>query len=187
MSVQAGHLRQPYSRPVFAAQNQPRRTWICAATIRPIFAFRTPFLLKTRKKVHFVWCKVHLTRLSSTYFCKSRVEKTRKNEANRPEFDPFRAFFGLFQAFSGTISIRRIFAKLHSLLSRCTGCWLLAPGYWLLATGHWLPATGYWLPTIGYWLHSLHTAAKFHTPPPCGRTRASPPRIPRPARNGCWL
>src|ERR1700722_6740270 len=44
---------------------------------------------------------------------------------------------------------------------------------------------GNWLLATGFWPSLIRTSAKFPTPPPCGRTRASPQRTPHRARSEC--
>src|ERR1700733_609465 len=65
-----------------------------------------PIYAEKRKKVHFVWCKLHLTLLSSAEFCKSRVEKREKTSKIDPNSTLFEPFSALFRHFFRSLSIR---------------------------------------------------------------------------------
>lgn len=112
----------------------------------PYVRFFQPVLYEKQKKTHCVWCKVHLTLLSSAQICKSRVEKTRKNEQNRPEFDLFRPFSGLFRHLATSPYHRPIRRALSGLCSRRhllrTRSWSLRRWPFVLAFGYWLLVRG---------------------------------------------
>ena len=89
-----------------------RRASISVLILRQLFASMAPFSPKKRKKVPCVWCKIHLTILSSTEISKNRVEKTRKNKQNRPKFAPSQGFFGPFSCLFQPQVSRLMFARL---------------------------------------------------------------------------
>lgn len=89
-----------------------RRASISVLILRQLFASMAPFSPKKRKKVPCVWCKIHLTLLSSTEISKNRVEKTRENKQNRPKFAPSQGFFGPFSCLFQPQVSRLMFARL---------------------------------------------------------------------------
>ena len=137
MCVQPGHLSNQSSQPETAlrAALQSRSFHL------PSILFFGPVSAKNQKKLHLIWCKVHLTPLSSTELRKIRVAKTRKNEQKRPQFDAFR----LFRAFYSTLSLCRIAASpTHFFTSSVPG----PKAARCKVEGPLLSATGYWLPTV---------------------------------------
>jgi hypothetical protein len=87
----------------FAPNLQNPKTALASPLVSATFyssyiRLKDPVLPTMQKKVHFVWCKVYLTLLSSEEFCESRVEKTSSLRVKSTLFGPFLAFFSHFPA-----------------------------------------------------------------------------------------
>jgi|GEM_PF-4698562 len=127
MSVQSGHLRARSSLlETILAEPLPSQSPFAIYSL-----LRHHFPLKMKKSA------LRLVQNALNFFIINRIlEKSRrKNVRKRAKFDLFGPFSSLFQGFSATSSIRRIFASYRQPIS-CPLPATRSTGYWLMPTGY---------------------------------------------------